>query len=196
MLQPSPLTKISSRDLRKEMEHKKRRWTIHWSWRSENIRIVEKRIFAVSPIAFPSVRGWQSPLQSLVMLHSSLDPLNLTTLSNTLGGEKLSQVLMLRLTPSIGVRTFKLKRPLAQSEVTFSWIAEQDGYTKSREIKTTRLGVNQHQAGHWIDLVNTKALLERNGHRKALANPQRCGSKVGANQGVHLDGSEWYASAI
>jgi hypothetical protein len=45
-------------------------------------------------------------------------------------------------------------------------------YTKSREIKTTGLGVNQHQAGYWIDLVNTKTLLEWNGYRKALAKPQ------------------------
>jgi hypothetical protein len=43
------------------------------------------------------------------MLHSSLDPLDLTTSSDTLGGEELSQVPMLRLTPSIGVRTSKLK---------------------------------------------------------------------------------------
>jgi hypothetical protein len=37
------------------------------------------------------------------MLHSSLNPLSLTTSSGTLGGEELSQVPMLRLTPSIGV---------------------------------------------------------------------------------------------
>jgi hypothetical protein len=69
------------------------------------------------------------------MLCSSLNPLGLTTSSDTLGGEELSQVPM-------------LKQSLARLEVTFSWIAEQDGYTKSREIKTTRLGVNQHQAGY------------------------------------------------
>jgi hypothetical protein len=60
---------------------------------------------------------------------------------------------------------------------------------------TTWLESERHQAGYWIDLVNTKALLERNDYREALANPQRCGSKVYTNQGVHLDGSEWYASA-
>jgi hypothetical protein len=81
------------------------------------------------------------------MLCSSLNPLDLTTSSDTLGREELSQVPMLRLTPSIGVRTSKLKRPLARSEVTFSWIVEQDGSTKSREIKMAGLGVNQHQAG-------------------------------------------------
>jgi hypothetical protein len=94
------------------------------------------------------------------MLRSSLNPLGLTTSSDTLGGEELSQIPMLRLTPSIGARTSKLKRPLAQSEVTFSWIAEKDGYTKSREIKTTWLGVNQHKARYWIEFINTKALLE------------------------------------
>jgi hypothetical protein len=43
------------------------------------------------------------------MLCSSLDFLDLTTSSNTLGGEEPSQVPMLRLTPSIGLRTSKLK---------------------------------------------------------------------------------------
>jgi hypothetical protein len=47
------------------------------------------------------------------MLCSSLNPLGLTTSSDTLGGEEMSQVPMLRLTPSIGVRTSKLKRLLA-----------------------------------------------------------------------------------
>jgi hypothetical protein len=82
------------------------------------------------------------------MLRSSLDCLGLTASTDTLGGEELSQVPMLRLTPSIGVGTSKLKRSLARSEVTFSWIVGRDGYTKSREIKTTGLGVNQHQAGY------------------------------------------------
>jgi hypothetical protein len=94
------------------------------------------------------------------MLRSSLDPLSLPTSSDTLGGEERSQVPTLRLTPSIEARTSKLKQSLTRKEVTFSWIVEQDGYTKSREIKTIGLGVNQHQAGYWVDLVNTKALLE------------------------------------
>jgi hypothetical protein len=168
---------------------------MHWSWRSKNVGIVEKRIFLASHEAFPSGVGDRARC-SLVMLCSSLNPLGLTTSSDTLGGEKLSQVPMLRLTPSIGVRTSKLKRPLARSEVTFSWMAEQDGYMKSCEIKTTGLGVNQHQAGYWIDLVNTKALLKQNGYMEELAIPQRCGSKVDTNQGVHLDECERYASAI
>jgi hypothetical protein len=74
------------------------------------------------PCIFSFRCGGQSTLQSLVILHSSLNPLSLTTSTDTLGGEELSQVPMLRLTPSIGVRTFKLKRSLAQSEATFSWI--------------------------------------------------------------------------
>jgi hypothetical protein len=94
------------------------------------------------------------------MLCSSLDPFGLTTSSDTLGGEELSHVPMLRLTPSIGART-KLKQSLVRSEVTFSWIDRtrwiHEGTSK---IKTIWLGVNQHQAGYWIDLVNTKALLE------------------------------------
>jgi hypothetical protein len=138
----------------------RKRWRMHYSWRSNDIEIVKKRIFTVFHVAFPSVRGWQSPLQSLVMLCSSFNPLSLTTLSDTLGEEELSQVPMLRLTPSIGVRTSKLKRALARSEVTFSWIAEHDGYTKSHETKTAGHGVNQHQAGYQIDLANTKALFE------------------------------------
>jgi hypothetical protein len=130
------------------------------------------------------------------MLCSSLNPLGLTTSSDTLGGEELSQIPMLRLTPYIGVRTSKLKQSLARSEVAFSWIVEHDGYTKSREFKMTGLGVNQHQVGYWIDLANTKAPLERNGYREALAIPQRCGSKVDMNQGVHLGGSKRDASVV
>jgi hypothetical protein len=95
------------------------------------------------------------------MLCSSLDPLSPTTSSDTMCGEELSQVPMLRLTPFIGVGTSKLKRSLARSEVTFSWIVEQDGYTKSHEIKTTGLGGNQHQGGHWIDLVNMQVLFRK-----------------------------------
>jgi hypothetical protein len=45
-------------------------------------------------------------------LRSSLDPLGLTTSSDTLGGEELSQVPMLRLIPFIGGRTSKLKQSL------------------------------------------------------------------------------------
>jgi hypothetical protein len=71
---------------------------MHWSWRLEDIGIVEKRVFAVFHAAFPSVRGWQSPLLSLVRLRSSLDPLGLTSSSDTLGGEELSPDPKLRLT--------------------------------------------------------------------------------------------------
>jgi hypothetical protein len=92
---------------------------MHWSWRSE-------------------VTGQLNGVKLL----------SLTTSLGTLGGEELSQVPMLRLTPSIGVRTSKLKRSSMRSEVTFSWIEEHDGYIKSREIKMTGLGVNQHQAGY------------------------------------------------
>jgi hypothetical protein len=94
------------------------------------------------------------------MLRSSLDLLSVTTSLDTLGGEELSQVPMLTLTPSIGVGTSKLKRSSVRSEVTFSWIEVQDGYIMSREIKTTGLGVHQHQTTYWIGLVNTNALLE------------------------------------
>jgi hypothetical protein len=94
------------------------------------------------------------------MLRPSLDSLGLTTSSDTLGGEELSQVPMLRLTPSIGGRTSKLKQSSVRSKVTFSWI-DRIGWIHedTSEIKTIGLGVNQHKAGYWIDLVNTKALL-------------------------------------
>jgi hypothetical protein len=95
------------------------------------------------------------------MLRSSLDSLSPTTSSDALGAEELSQVPMLRLTPSIGARTSKLKQSSVRSEVTFSWI-DRIGWIHegTSEIKMTGLGVNQHQAGYWIDLVNTKTLLE------------------------------------
>jgi hypothetical protein len=47
------------------------------------------------------------------MLRSSLDPLGLTTSSDTLGGGELSEVPTLRLTPSLGARTSKLNQSLA-----------------------------------------------------------------------------------
>jgi hypothetical protein len=56
-----------------------------------------------------------------VMARSSLDPLGLITSLDTLGGEELSQFPMLRLTPSIGVRTSRLKWSSARSGMTFSW---------------------------------------------------------------------------
>jgi hypothetical protein len=122
------------------------------------------------------------------MLHSSFDPLGLTTSSDTLGKEVLSQVPMLRLTPFLGVRTSILKRSSAQSGMTFSWKDRTGGIHEiACKIMTTWLGSERHQAGYWIDLVNTKALLERNGYREALVNPQRCGSKVDMNQGVHVE---------
>jgi hypothetical protein len=81
-------------------------------------------------------------------------------------------------------------------EVTSSWIDRIGRVHKvAHEIITTWLKSERRQAGYWIDLVNAKALLERNGYRKALVNPHRCGSNLDVNQGVHLGGSERYASA-
>jgi hypothetical protein len=189
------LKEIPSWDLRKKGEHKKTMKDalvvkIRGYW------IVEKGIFTVSHAAFPFGHGWQSRLQRPVMLRSSLNPLGLTTSPDTLGGEELSQVPMLRLTPFLGVRTSILKRSSAQSGMTFSW-KDWTGWIHeiTCKIMTTWLGSERHQAGYWINLVNTKALLKRNGYREALANPQRCGLKVDTNQVVHLGGSEWYASA-
>jgi hypothetical protein len=166
-----PFTEILSWDLRKKGKHKK---TVNDAWVVElrGYRIVEKRIFTVSHAAFPFGCGWQSMLQSPVMLRSSLNPLGLTTSSDTLGGEELSQVPVLRLTPSIRVRTSKLKWSSAQSGMTFSW-KDRTGWIHkiTCKIKTTWLGSEQHQAGYWINLVNTKALLERNGYRGALCEP-------------------------
>jgi hypothetical protein len=62
------------------------------------------------------------------------------------GGEEMSQVLMLRLTPSIEARTSKLKQSSVRSEVTFSWI-DRIGWIHegTSEIKTIMLRVNQHR---------------------------------------------------
>jgi hypothetical protein len=81
--------------------------------------------------------------------------------------------------------------------VTSSWTDLTGRVHKvTREIIMTLLKSERRQAGYWIDLVNAKALLERNGYRKALSNPHRCGSNLDVNQGVHLGGSEREASAI
>jgi hypothetical protein len=66
--------------------------------------------------------------------------LGLTTSSDTLGGEELSQVPMLRLTSSIGVRTSKLKRSSVQSGMTFSWKDRTGGIHEiTCKIMVTRL---------------------------------------------------------
>jgi hypothetical protein len=158
MLQPFPVIEISFWDLWKKGEHK-RTMKDALVVKIREYQIVEKGIFTVSHATFPFGRGWQSTLQSSVMLCSSLHPLGLTTSSDTLGGEELSQVPMLRLTPSIGVRTSKLKRSSAQSGTTFSWKDRTWWIHKIIcKIMTTWLRSEQHQAGYWINLVNTKAL--------------------------------------
>jgi hypothetical protein len=44
---------------------------MHWSRRSKNVEIVEKRIFAVFHVAFPSVHGQQSTLSPQMVPHNS-----------------------------------------------------------------------------------------------------------------------------
>jgi hypothetical protein len=79
------------------------------------------------------------------MLRSSLDPLGLTTSSDTLGGEELPQVPMLRLTPSIGTRTSKLKQSLVRSDAIGGDLLldrlNKMVHEGTSEIKTTVLGV-------------------------------------------------------
>jgi hypothetical protein len=93
--------------------------------------------------------------------------------------------------------TSRSKQALAWAEMTFFWI-DRTGWVHevTFEIITTWLGGEQHQAGCWIDLAQTRALLEPNGCRKALAKPQPYGSMIDVNQGIHLAGSEWYVGTI
>jgi hypothetical protein len=157
-------------------------------------RIVEKGIFIVSLAALPFRRGWQSTLQSLVMLRSSLDPLSLTTSSDTLGGEKSSQVPLPWLTLSIGVRTFKLKQSSAQWKMIFyridwtGWLNEvtwdQNNWAWSESTPSRVLDrLGQYKKHYSSGIVIGKHL--RN-HKL----------KVDTNQGVHLGGSERYASTL
>jgi hypothetical protein len=39
------------------------------------------------------------------------------------------------------------------------------------------LEVNGHHVGYWVGFADTRVLLESNGGREALANPQRYGSR-------------------
>jgi hypothetical protein len=79
---------------------------------------------------FPSMHERRRTLKTLIMLHSSLDPLYLTASSNALNGGKLIKF-------HADADNFHLyetsrpKRALAQVEMTFSWIIEHDGYMKS-----------------------------------------------------------------
>jgi hypothetical protein len=55
----------------------------------------------------------------------------------------------------------------------------------------------QHSLGYWINLDDSRVLLGHQvGYMKALTKPQRYGSRIDVNQGVHLIGSDRCASTI
>jgi hypothetical protein len=122
---------------------------------------------------------------------SLLDPLGPATRADAQNVKELSHIPMLRATILHLGKNFQMESIIGVIEDDIlldnrsRWIHE-----VTCEIKMTCLEVNQRQAGYWIDLVNTKALLEWNGYRKALVNPQRCCSMIDVSQGVHLVGSE------
>jgi hypothetical protein len=72
----------------------------------------------------------------------------------------LSQIPMPRATSPIRARTSKLNQSSARSEMTFSWITEQDGYMKAR-VRSWRHGsnVDRHHVGYLLDIIDTRALL-------------------------------------
>jgi hypothetical protein len=88
---------------------------------------------------FPFVRGRHSTLLNQIALHDSgcsalhYSILLVQQLERELRKEKEpSQIPMSRTTSPIEVRTSKLNQSSARSEMTLSWITEQDGYMKAR----------------------------------------------------------------
>jgi hypothetical protein len=54
--------------------------------------------------------------------------------------------------------------------------------------------VDRYHAGYLLESSDTRALTGQHGDEKALVKPQRYGSRMDANQGVHLVESERYAT--
>jgi hypothetical protein len=133
-----PLKETSSRDLWRR-GHKKR-WKMHWP-RSKNDRgTVERRKTSRSPMPlFPSCVGDIVPCRigscfmTLLVWHfitQSSWSINLIGYSKR--KKKLSQIPTSRTTSPISVRTPTQNHSSARSEMIFSWIIEQDGYTMSQ----------------------------------------------------------------
>jgi hypothetical protein len=84
----------------------------------------------------------------------------------------LSQIPTSRTISSIGVRTSKLNWSSAWSEMTFSWITDQDRYMKARVRPWWHgLKVDWHHVGYLLKISDTWALTGKNGYKKALVKP-------------------------
>jgi hypothetical protein len=75
-------------------------------------------------------------------------------------GKELSQISMPRTTSPIGVRTSKLNRSSAWSEMTLSWITEQDGYMKTW-VRSWWHGskVDRYHVRYLLEINDTRALI-------------------------------------
>jgi hypothetical protein len=149
----------------------------YWdSWQEENFSVSD----AASPSQSPNARCRLSS-----MLSPSVNTLCLIVSSDALDWGDLYQF-HIDANNCHWYETSRLKCTFAWVEVTSSWTDWTGRVHKvAREIITTWLKSERRQVGYSMDFVNAKALLERNGYRKALANPHRCGSNLDANEGVH-----------
>jgi hypothetical protein len=91
------------------------------------------------PCHFLFRHGRHITLSNRIVLHDSADVVLhysiflVHQLNRMLGKEKkLSQIPTSMTTSPIGVRTCKMNQSSARSEMTLSWIIEQDGYLKAR----------------------------------------------------------------
>jgi hypothetical protein len=82
-------------------------------------------------------------------------------------------------------------------ETSFIWIIEQDEYTMT-QVRSWQHGtkVAWHHVGYLLNISDARALTGHNDHAKALVKSQLYDSMIGANQGVHLGKSEWYATLL
>jgi hypothetical protein len=190
---PRPLIEISSRDLRRRV-HKKW-WKTYWPPSKKDSGTVERRKTFRSPMQLflPCVgdiatcrSGWCFVTLLVLCFITQSWSCNSSGYSEW---KEHSQVPKSRTTPSIGVRTSKLNQTLAQSKMIFSWMVGLDGYTKSRARSKWHGSKVDRVWNQWYMSTNTA-----NGW--ALVGPSWYGSKRDADQGVHLIGSERYASII
>jgi hypothetical protein len=188
---PAPLKEISSRNLWEEGEYKKR-----WRRAQETMKdalTVEKRGYQDSWKS----RISRSPrascrLLSCYIIHSILF---IWQFHQNFWMEKNFIKFHTNDDNFHWCKTSRPKRDSTWAEMTFSWIHRTRWvHEVVCEIIMTWLRSERHHAECWIEFANTRALLEQNGYRKSLANPQRHGSTINGHPGEYSVGNGRYVS--
>jgi hypothetical protein len=136
---PSPLTEISSRDLWKEGGAQDKRWRMHYSWRKEDIKIVQRRktsqlrmslfLSCVHNLAHCGIR---CASQLYLCCTPSFDLLGSTTWAKAQKGKRTSSYPKVKGDILHQAGTSKMNQSLAHSTMIFSGTLGLEGYTSTR----------------------------------------------------------------